>query len=52
MARSRSTDPDAARSLLSVTDAELLEAYAVGPAVGNVRADGPDLILPLPEAGA
>lgn len=46
------TDPAAARSLLSVTDAELLEAYAVGSAVGNVRADGPELVLPLGEAGA
>ncbi|WP_425308768.1 SOS response-associated peptidase [Ammonicoccus fulvus] len=48
----RQTDPDTARSLLGVTDAELLEAYAVGPAVGNVRADGPELVMQLPEAGA
>jgi putative SOS response-associated peptidase YedK len=26
---------------------ELMEAYPVGPAVGNVRNDGPELILPV-----
>lgn len=43
----RRTDPQAAHGLLTVTDADLLEPYAVGPAVGNVRADGPELIAPL-----
>jgi putative SOS response-associated peptidase YedK len=43
------TDPVAARSLLQVSDADQLEAYAVGVAVGNVRNNGPELIEPLPE---
>lgn len=44
------TDPEVARSLLTVTDADRLVAYAVGPAVGNVRNNGPELVEPLPEA--
>lgn len=43
------TDPDAALELLAVTEAELLEAYAVSTAVGNVRNNGPELVAPLPE---
>lgn len=43
------TDPHAALALLEVTDADQLEAYAVGPAVGDVRTDGPELVEPLRE---
>lgn len=43
------TDPGVALDLLRVTDADQLEAYAVGPAVGNVRTDGPELVEPLRE---
>ena len=43
-------DADAAVALLSVTDAEGLEAYAVSRAVGNVRNNGPDLVAPIDES--
>ena len=43
-------DADAAAALLSVTDAEGLEAYAVSRAVGNVRNNGPDLVAPIDES--
>ncbi len=46
----RVTDPDQALALLSVTDADRLEAYAVSRAVGDVRNDGPHLVLPLAES--
>lgn len=41
------TDPGEALELLRVTDADQLDAYAVGAAVGNVRNNGPELVLPL-----
>lgn len=44
------TDPAAALALLSVTDAERLEAYAVSRAVGNVRNNTADLVLPIEES--
>ena len=44
-------DPAAAnadlRGLLKPCPDEWLEAYEVGPAVGNVRNDGPELVLPV-----
>lgn len=44
-------DPEAAavdlKGLLKPCPNEWLEAYEVGPAVGNVRNDGPELILPV-----
>lgn len=43
------TDPDRALELLEVTEAGLLEAYAVSKAVGNVRNNGPELVGPLAE---
>lgn len=43
------TDADAAHDLLSVTDADKLQAYAVGKAVGNVANNGPELSEPLAE---
>ncbi|MVA76077.1 SOS response-associated peptidase [Auraticoccus sp. F435] len=46
------TDPRAAHELLSVTEAELLQAYAVVPLVSNVRNDGPELLTPLDEEPA
>ncbi len=45
------TDALAAHDLLSVTEADQLQAYAVGKAVGNVANNGPELIEPLAEAG-
>ncbi|GAB3703987.1 SOS response-associated peptidase [Mariniluteicoccus flavus] len=44
------TDPAEALDLLQVTETAMLEAYAVSPAVGNVRNNGPELVEPLPEA--
>lgn len=44
------TDAEAARDLLRVTEADQLEAYAVGSAVGNVRNNGPELVEPLAES--
>lgn len=41
------TDPEAARALLEVTEADQLQAYPVGQAVGNVRNNGPELIDPV-----
>lgn len=46
----RRTDPGEALDLLRVTDADQLAAYPVGPAVGNVRNDGPELVQPLTDA--
>ncbi|SDE18398.1 SOS response-associated peptidase [Auraticoccus monumenti] len=46
------TDPQQALELLSVTEPELLEAYAVLPLVSNVRNDGPELLTALDEAPA
>jgi putative SOS response-associated peptidase YedK len=44
-------DPEAAspdlQGLLKPCPGEWLEAYEVGPAVGNVRNDGPELVLPV-----
>ncbi|GAB3623345.1 SOS response-associated peptidase [Mariniluteicoccus endophyticus] len=42
------TDPRAAHDLLQVTEAGLLEAYAVSPRVGNVRNNDASLVEPLP----
>lgn len=41
------TDPAAAQQLLHVTDAELLTAYPVSKAVGNIRNNSPDLVEPI-----
>jgi putative SOS response-associated peptidase YedK len=41
------TDTQAALDLLSVTDADQLEAYAVSTAVGNVRNNEPSLLEPI-----
>ncbi|OYN86624.1 SOS response-associated peptidase [Parenemella sanctibonifatiensis] len=41
------TEPEDIWPLLAVTQAERLQAYEVGTAVGNVAAQGPDLIEPL-----
>ncbi len=41
------TDPEAARRLLSVTEPDLLEAYAVSTLVSNVKNNGPELLQPL-----
>lgn len=46
------TDPEAARELLRVTDADQLTAYPVDAAVGNVRNNGPELIEPVTLGGA
>jgi len=43
-------DPAAALDLLSVPDADGLEAYAVSRAVGNVRNNGPELAEPIEES--
>lgn len=43
------TDPDAARKLLSVTDAAALEAYAVSTAVNSVKNNAASLLTPLGE---
>lgn len=48
------TDPEDARRLLTVTEPEQLEAYAVSTLVGNVKNNGPELLHPLvtePEPG-
>lgn len=44
------TEPDQALELLGVTESDQLEAYAVGRAVGNVRNNGPELVVPLAES--
>ncbi|SDR86605.1 SOS response-associated peptidase [Microlunatus soli] len=44
------TDPEAARQLLTVTDADQLEAYAVSALVSNVKNNGPELLQPLAES--
>ncbi|QDP97131.1 SOS response-associated peptidase [Microlunatus elymi] len=41
------TDPQAARQLLAVTEADQLEAYAVSTLVSNVANNGPELLEPL-----
>lgn len=43
------TDPDAALQLLTVTDAEALQAYAVSTAVNSVANNDPSLVRPLAE---
>ncbi|MFP5283481.1 MAG: SOS response-associated peptidase [Actinomycetes bacterium] len=43
------TDPDEALRLLSVTDAEALEAYAVSTEVNSVTNNDPSLVRPLVE---
>lgn len=43
------TDPAVALGLLGVTEASLLEAYAVSPRVGSVRNNDPTLVEPLAE---
>jgi putative SOS response-associated peptidase YedK len=43
----RLTDPEEARQLLTVTDADQLEAYAVSRLVSNVKNNGPELLTPL-----
>lgn len=43
-------DPQAARGLLSVTAADVLEAYAVSTAVNTVANNGPELVLPIEES--
>lgn len=48
----RLTDPDAARSLLAVTEPEQLEVYAVSRLVSNVANNSPELVEPLAEAPA
>lgn len=41
------TNAEVAQSLLAVTDAEALEAYAVSTEVNNVKNTGPDLVKPI-----
>ena len=41
------TDPQAALDLLAVTEASLLEAYAVSTDVNNVKNNDPSLVEPL-----
>lgn len=45
------TDPEQALALLSVTEGDALEAYAVSTAVNSVQNNEPGLLLPLPETG-
>ena len=45
------TPPEALQSLLRPAPAELLDAYAVSPAVNNVRNEGPELLNPLTRWG-
>ena len=45
------TDPDAALDLLSVTEAEALEAYAVSTAVNSVQNNDPSLRGTAPRRG-
>jgi putative SOS response-associated peptidase YedK len=42
------TDPNALRALLRPYPAELMRAYPIGPAVGNVKNDDPGLLEPVP----
>ena len=42
------TDPEEAMRLLAVTEADLLEAYAVSTEVNSVQNNHPGLIDPLP----
>jgi putative SOS response-associated peptidase YedK len=44
---SESTQPLELRPLLRPTPSEALDAYAVSPAVNNVRNEGPELLAPL-----
>lgn len=44
------TDAETARQLLTVTEADQLEAYAVSRLVSNVKNNGPELLDPLGEA--
>jgi putative SOS response-associated peptidase YedK len=44
------TDPAAARDLLAVTEADLLEAYPVSTAVNSVQNNDPSLLEPIAEA--
>ena len=46
------TDPEAALRLLSVTEPDALEVYAVSTAVNSVKNNEPSLLLPLGEEGA
>lgn len=46
----RRTEAGDALEMLRVTDADLLEAYPVGRAVGNVRNNGPELVQPLADS--
>jgi putative SOS response-associated peptidase YedK len=41
------TSPEQLRGLLRPAPAEPLDAYAVSPAVNNVRNEGPELLAPL-----
>jgi len=45
------TDPDAARELLQVAEADQLEAYAVSTLVNSVRNTGSELVAPIEAAG-
>lgn len=45
----RHTDPDSALELLTVTESDLLEAYAVSTDVNSVRNNDPSLVEPLAE---
>jgi putative SOS response-associated peptidase YedK len=42
-----STTPADLRSLLRPSPADALDAYAVSPAVNNVRSEGAELLAPL-----
>jgi len=41
------TPPQQLRLLLRTAPVELFDAYAVSPAVNNVRNEGPELLAPL-----
>ncbi len=44
-------DPGELRALLEPREDLALDAYAIGPLVNNVRNEGPDLLLPVPDGG-